>query len=103
MQRLVVRVLSGAVLAASLLVAVPPAQAAIQCDQRAVPNGRYNYCWGEPNPRQYRTEVWCRDNDRPLRQYLVAGPWRSYGTGNASVAQCGSNAHFSGDWGLNFR
>lgn len=104
MHRLVVRAFSAVALAGGLLVAAPPAQAAIACDQHAVTNGRYAYCWGhDPGANQYQVEIWCRDNDRPLRHYLVEGPWRSYGTGNASVAQCGTGAFFDGNWGMDFR
>lgn len=101
MQRLAVRFLTAAALIGGTVVSVTPAQATAACDQRFVNNGYYNYCWGEPYPRQYRSEVWCANDNTPSRKVFTPGPWRYYGTGNASVARCDAGWHRY-NYALNF-
>lgn len=94
---------SGAAFAAAPAQSASAATQAFGCDQRDLNDGWYNYCWGEPRPRQYQTQVQCARGDAPLRKYDAKGPWRYYGTGNPSIARCNSGDFLTGNRQLNFQ
>ena len=82
--------------------AATPAQAAFGCDQRNIPNGWYNKCWGVAGDHHYQTQITCRRANAPLQRYIVKGEWRRYGGKYASVATCPGADFPSGDRQLNF-
>lgn len=100
--RFATRLMAVIALAAGALFGAAPAQAAYDCNMRALSNGWYALCWGVPRPHQYQSQVTCGRAWAPQQRYLAKGEWRYYGTGNPSVATCNSGDFWTGDMQMNY-